>query len=164
MINFTVINTGVGPAFMTAWPFNQAQPIASMLNWTAAGAQIGNAVAVPLCTGGACTSDFSVFSSAQTGMVLDVVGYFAAPVATALQCTQVASSGTAIAVSSDTLVALPACAAGYTRTGSNCSGPANTPNGYLVETNTSGCLYRNLSSVAAYNAIATSTCCRIPGR
>jgi hypothetical protein len=101
---------------------------------------------------------------APADVAIDLVGYFAAPVATALQCAQVASSSTAIAVSSDTLVALPACAAGYTRTGLNCSGPANTPNGYLVETNTSGCLYRNLSSVAAYNAIATSICCRIPGR
>jgi hypothetical protein len=97
-------------------------------------------------------------------VAIDVVGYFAAPVATALQCAQVASSSTAIAVSSDTLVALPACAAGYTRTGVNCSGPANTPSGYLVETNAGGCLFRNLSSVAAYSAIATSICCRIPGR
>ena len=101
---------------------------------------------------------------APANVAIDLVGYFAAPVATALQCAQVASSSTAIAVSSDTLVALPACAAGYTRTGLNCSGPANTPSGYLVETNSSGCLYRNLSSVAAYNAIATSICCRIPGR
>lgn len=97
-------------------------------------------------------------------IAMDVVGYFAAPVATAVQCTQVASASTPIAVSSDTLVALPSCAAGYTRTGSNCSGTANVPGGYLVETNTTGCLFRNLSAVATYNATATSICCRIPGR
>ena len=97
-------------------------------------------------------------------LAIDVVGYFAAPAATGLQCTQVTSASTTIAVSTDTLVPLPNCAAGYARTGSSCSGAANIPGGYLVETNTTGCLFRNLSAVATYPANATSTCCRIPGR
>jgi len=97
-------------------------------------------------------------------LAIDVVGYFAPPVATALQCTSVTSGSTVIAVSADTLVPLPACGAGYLRTGSSCSGTANVPGGYLVETNASGCVFRNLSAFATYNANATSTCCRIPGR
>lgn len=84
--------------------------------------------------------------------------------ATALQCAQVASSATSIPVSSETLVALPGCAAGYTRTGSSCSGTANIAGGYLLETSTTGCLFRNLSSIVTYNGTATSICCRIPGR
>jgi hypothetical protein len=97
-------------------------------------------------------------------LAVDVVGYFAPPVATALSCLTVASASTAIPVSSDTLVALPACTAGYTRTGASCAGTSGVPGGYLIETNTSGCLFRNLSAVSPYNATATSTCCRIPGR
>ena len=97
-------------------------------------------------------------------LAMDVVGYFAAPVATALQCTPVAGTGTPIPVSSDLTVAFPGWAAGYTRTGGSCGGTANIPSGYLVETNTTGCVFRNLSAVAAYNASAISTCCRIPGR
>lgn len=97
-------------------------------------------------------------------LALDVVGYFAAPATTALECTQVTGPNTSIAVSADTLVALPNCTSGYTRTGSSCSGTANIPGGYLVETNATGCLFRNLSAVATYAATATSTCCRIPGR
>jgi hypothetical protein len=97
-------------------------------------------------------------------LAMDVVGYFAAPVATALQCTPIVGAGTLIPVSSDQTVAFPSCAAGYTRTGGSCSGTANVPAGYLVETNTTGCVFRNLSAVATYSASATSTCCRIPGR
>ena len=78
-VNFTVFNTGAGPAFITAWPFNQAQPGTATLNWTAAAAQVANGAIVPLCTGAGCTSDFSVFASSATAMVVDVVGYFTPP-------------------------------------------------------------------------------------
>ncbi len=77
--NFTVFNTGAGPAFITAWPFNQPQPGTATLNWTAAAAQVANGAIVPLCTGAGCTSDFSVFASSATAMVVDVVGYFTPP-------------------------------------------------------------------------------------
>ena len=58
----------------------------------------------------------------------------------------------------------PSCAAGYTRTGSNCAGTAGVPGGYLLETNAAGCRFRNFSSVTTCTATATSTCCRVPGR
>jgi hypothetical protein len=164
LANLTVANTQAGPAFLTAWPFNQARPNAASLNWVAAGTQIANAIILPLCTGGGCTADWSLFASSGTDLIVDVMGYFAAPAATAVDCIAVASAATAVAVSADTLVPLPACAAGYTRTGSQCTGAANIPSGYLVETSAAGCLYRNLSSVATFNATATATCCRIPGR
>ena len=79
VINFTVANTTGAANFLTAWPFNVARPGASTLNWTAAGQQIANAVIVRLCSGGGCTSDFSTFASAQTDLIGDVLGYFAAP-------------------------------------------------------------------------------------
>ena len=49
------------------------------INWTAAAAQVANGAIVPLCTGAGCTSDFSVFASSATAMVVDVVGYFTPP-------------------------------------------------------------------------------------
>jgi len=78
-VNFTVFNTGAGPAFITAWPFNQPRPGTATLNWTTVGAQVANGAIVPLCTGAGCTSDFSVFASSATDMVVDVVGYFTPP-------------------------------------------------------------------------------------
>jgi len=164
LVNLTVANTQPGPAFLVGYPFNQARPNAASLNWVAAGTQLANAIILPLCTGGGCTADWSLFTSSGTDLIVDVMGYFAAPAATAVDCISVASAATAVAVSADTLVPLPVCAAGYTRTGSQCTGAANIPSGYLVETSAAGCLYRNLSSVATFNATATATCCRIPGR
>jgi hypothetical protein len=125
-LNITVLTTTAGAGFITAWPFNVARPLAATLNYYAAGQQVGNGALVPLCQPN-CAAEFSIYSSGAVDVITDVVGYFAAPVASALQCTQVASASTPIAVSSDTLVALPSCAAGYTRTGGNCSGTSGIP-------------------------------------
>ena len=51
MVNLTVANTGPGPAFLAAWPFNQPRPNPASLNWTAPGTQLANAIIVPLFTG-----------------------------------------------------------------------------------------------------------------
>ena len=161
-LNLTIVSGG-GVGFLTAWPYNTSRPLASTLNYFAAGEIAANGALIPICQPG-CASEFSVYTSGGLNLIIDIVGYFAAPIATALQCAQVASASTVIEVSADTLVALPSCTTGYTRTGATCSGTANVPGGYLVETNATGCLFRNLSSVATYNATATSTCCRIPGR
>jgi len=161
-LNIAIVSGG-GVGFVTAWPYNTPRPLAATLNFFAPGEIAANGALVPICQPG-CASDFSIYTSGGLDLIIDVVGYFAAPIATALQCSQLASSSTTIAVSADTLVALPSCSAGYTRTGATCSGTANVPGGYLVETNAAGCLFRNLSAVATYNATATSICCRIPGR
>lgn len=123
--------------------------------------QYGATVAIPLNPANGQFELVEVFGTAD--LYGDLLGYFSPPAATAVQCTQVTGPSTTIATSADTLVALPSCAAGYTRTGTNCSGPANVPSGYLVETNATGCLFRNLSAVATFNATASSTCCRVPG-
>jgi hypothetical protein len=78
-VNFTVFNTGAGPAFIAAWPFNQPNPGTATLNWTAAGAQVANGAILPLCAGAGCTSDFNVFASSSTDLVADIVGYFTQP-------------------------------------------------------------------------------------
>jgi hypothetical protein len=79
LVNLTVAGTQSGPAFLTAWPFNQAKPLAAALNWVAAGTQVANAIILPLCTGGGCTSDWSLYASSGTELIVDVMGYFAAP-------------------------------------------------------------------------------------
>ena len=78
-LNFTVFNTGAGPAFIAAWPFGQPNPGTATLNWTSAGAQVANGTVLPLCKGAGCTADFNVSASSSTDMVADVVGYFTEP-------------------------------------------------------------------------------------
>jgi hypothetical protein len=45
----------------------------------AAGTQLANAIILPLCTGGGCTSDWSLYASSGTELIVDVMGYFAKP-------------------------------------------------------------------------------------
>lgn len=164
LANFIVFNNSSGPAFLTAWPFQQLMPNASTLNWNSAGQQVANAVIVPLCIYNNCAWDFSTMATSPTELVVDVMGYFAAPAGTPVQCTDVVGPLTPIPVSSDTVVTMPACATGFTRTGTKCSGTANVPSGYLVEVNVMGCVFRNLSAAVPYSATAISTCCQVPGR
>src|SRR5512139_2684847 len=79
MVNLTVAFTQSGPALLKAWPFNQPEPDAATLNWVAPGTQLANAVILPLCTGGGCTADWSLWASSGTELIVDVMGYFAAP-------------------------------------------------------------------------------------
>jgi hypothetical protein len=124
------------------------------------GDQYGTGVAMPLNPANGQFDLVEQFATAD--LFADLLGYFAAPAATAVQCTSVPSAGTTIAVSADTQVAFPACTAGFTRTGTLCAGTNGVPSGYLVETNAVGCVFRNLSSVATYTGTATSVCCRVP--
>jgi hypothetical protein len=136
-----------------------------VLNYTA-GPTILNTAIVPVLPGGG--NDFSVFSSGASELAIDVVGYFAAPVATALDCITVSSAATAIPVDAWTPVDA-VCPVGRTATGGGYNTPEGTlgypgvwvtslPNGngwrVWVDNQTNGA--RTITSYA--------TCCRVPGR
>jgi len=78
-VNITIFNNATGPAYLVAWPFNKPQPTAATLNWVTPNTQLANSAVLPLCTGAGCTSDFSMFVSAGTDFVMDVVGYQSSP-------------------------------------------------------------------------------------
>jgi hypothetical protein len=73
-LNITVTNT-TAAGFLTAWGLG-ARPNASVLNW-AAGTTIANTTIVPNVPG--ISNDFSIFSNSVADVIIDVVGYFAAP-------------------------------------------------------------------------------------
>jgi hypothetical protein len=74
-LNITVTGTA-SPGYLTAWGLDRTQPNASVLNWSA-GATIANTTIVPIVPGAG--DDFSIYASTGTQVVIDVVGYFAAP-------------------------------------------------------------------------------------
>jgi hypothetical protein len=76
-LNVTVTNTAAA-GYLTAWG-KGTQPNASVLNWFA-GETIANTTIVPVVPGQG--TDFSIYASTGTDVVIDVVGYFAAPTAT----------------------------------------------------------------------------------
>ena len=81
---------GNATGFFTAWAVFFPQPLSSVLNFTV-NQNIANTTIVPVLPGAG--ADFNVFSGGATvHAVIDVVGYFAAPEATALECnTQISA-------------------------------------------------------------------------
>ena len=158
-INVTAV-TPVANGYATVYPFNTTQPLSSNVNYytsiTAANgviAQIPNPLA---------SFDFTIYSNAQSHYVVDISGYFAPPLATALQCVETANTivnnipagGTANAVA-------PVCATGYTQTATNCeSSDWLVP---FVFFHHGTCSARN-NSTAVQEIRASRTCCRVPGR
>lgn len=110
-VNVTAV-TPAAAGFATIYPYGTAQPLASSINY-AAGAVVNNALTIQI-PNPLSSFDFTIYSAAQSHYVADIVGYYAPPVATALQCQETANTivsdipangGTANAVA-------PACPAG----------------------------------------------------
>ena len=149
LVNLTVANTGAGPAFLVGWPFNQPKPTAASLNWMSAGTQLANAITVPLCTGVGCTSDWSLFASSGTDLIVDVMGYFAAP-ASGFVTSVSAGAGVSVAGTTTPTVSLlasqllptTACAANqlpkWNGTSWTCATDLDTNSGGTVTSVTAG--------------------------
>lgn len=72
-VALTVTYTGpTAPGYLTVWPTGQPQPLASTTNPNGVGDIRSNLAMIPLGAGG----KVSIFSFAQTDVVIDVVGYF----------------------------------------------------------------------------------------
>lgn len=85
VFNVTVVSP-INPGFVTVYPFNTVRPNASSLNYKA-GDVIGNELVAKQSL--ALASDFTVYTHATTDVVIDIVGYFMAPNATALDCVEI---------------------------------------------------------------------------
>jgi hypothetical protein len=157
-INLTAV-TPAAAGYATAYPFGTTQPLAASVNY-AAGAIVNNALIVQ--TPNPISSfDFTVYTFAQSHYVADIVGYFAPPVATALQCVETTKTVVNIPANGTANAVAPACAAGYTQTATNCeSSDWLVP---FVFFNGGTCSARN-NSAGAQDIRASRTCCRVPGR
>lgn len=158
-INLTAV-TPATAGYATAYPFGTAQPLAASINY-GAGAIVNNALIVQ--TPNPISSfDFTVYTFAQSHYVADIVGYFAPPVATALQCVETANTDLSIAANGGTGNSVaPACAAGYTQTATNCETTSWLMP--LVYFQSGTCSARN-GDTTSQTLRASRTCCRVPGR
>lgn len=162
VINLTVVNPSM-PGYITAYPLNAPQPLASSLNYDT-GDIVGNEVVVKLDLG-LSSAELTVYSFAQTHLVGDIVGYFAPPVATPLQCVDTTITQV-IQQNAGANFYTPSCPAGYTVTGGGC-----TSNSYATRlvsfkteagTNNQFCSYYN--EALTTEVMGYARCCRIPGR
>jgi hypothetical protein len=158
-INLTAV-TPSGAGYATAYPYGTTQPLAASVNY-ASGAIVNNALIVQI-PNPIALFDFTVYTFAQSHYVADIVGYFAPPVATALQCIETANENLDIAGNGGTgNVVAPACAAGYTQTATNCETTSWLMPIVFFQSGT--CSARN-GDIATRTLRASRTCCRVPGR
>lgn len=157
-INLTAV-TPNGAGYATAFPYGTTQPLAASVNY-ASGAIVNNAliVQIPNPLG---SFDFTLYSYASSHYVADIVGYFAPPLATALQCSTTATTVVSVAVGGQVNVTAPACAAGYTPTATNCEASSWTMPFVFFKDGV--CSAQNNGASAA-DVRASRTCCRVPGR
>jgi hypothetical protein len=157
-VNFTVVSPAAA-GFITVYPFNGTQPTASTLNYTA-GAVVGNSAIVKVSQ--ATYTAMSIYSSATTHVVADVVGYYSKPVATALECVDVQGPAPSPSVPANGYQFIPiaACAAGYTSVGVNFAAGARV---VKADSGRDYLYVLNLNSIAQ-TVTPFTNCCRIPGR
>lgn len=155
-----------GSGYLTAYPFNDAKPLTTVVNYTAGSITSGYSI-IRQCRP-SCSAQFNVYSHNQSHVVIDVEGYYTEPQTVALDCTVAQQSGFL-----DLLGGLQTrtvnCPAGYSATSGSCSGPLGLTVSGSEPAVTNGqpvgwkCdLVGSLLSAIAYKA--TATCCRVPGR
>jgi hypothetical protein len=148
---------------------------ASTLNWSAAQV-LANTTVIPwggrTGTGlGGGVLDFAVKyngPSGQADVIVDVVGYFVENRATPLNCLYLESSGSGtIANGQYVIVSIPACTAGYAKTGSGCYHQSvPIPLHVVSPSYFSRCTWLNNSGVSVNATLykGETVCCRVPGQ
>jgi len=120
---------------------------------------------------GGAVEDFGVFVNAftATNVVVDIVGYYSAPAATALACSQTAKTTVSIATSTSINFNVAAtCPAGTTEVSLNCRGESSFSGtewlqvGQRQTSATGDCQGFNASGITQ-NYTGTRTCCGVPG-
>lgn len=118
-----------------------------------------NDVIVKSCQ--SCAVELSVYSNTAVHYVIDVVGYYMPPEATALQCVETANTDLTIPAAGTGNAVAPACPTGYTQTATNCE--SSTWQMPFVYFQSGTCSAQNNSGASAVLR-ASRTCCRVPGR
>lgn len=162
----TIVNTSAS-GFLAAFGLGVI-PNASVINWDHANATLANTTVIPIVNGGG--DDFSIYCFGTTNVIVDVLGYFAPPVATALDCTTVASAMTAMPVNSWNPSLDVNCPAGFSATGGgwlSAEGTLGYPGVWIlsVPNGSNGWSTFVDNQTSGTRTIQTwCKCCRIPGR
>lgn len=166
VVNFTVVTPDTG-GYITAFPADAGQPLAATVNFTA-GSVVGNNATLKLNQTGT-GDDFKIYSTSNVHVVADIVGYYAKPVATELQCVNTAansapinSPGFGVNPHYYGMVLTNACASGYTEIDVRCTTNSATASASSYTSNNTICTGN--SNENTYTLSGYRKCCRVPGR
>ena len=157
-IAVTAITPALGGS-ATLFAYNTSPATSTLLSY-AAGAVVTNTMLIAI-PNPLASYDFTLASSQLSHYTIDILGYFAPPLATALQCLNSPETTTTVAANAIVNLPAPACAAGYTETATQCESASwDMP---LVSMAGGVCSVRNNGAWSAV-LIASRRCCRVPGR
>ena len=106
--------------------------------------------------------DAQISSVGGADLIIDVVGYYAAPVATALQCAVVSGVAQSVGANLYQYMGLTSCASGYTAVSAGFSASANVEMADDYEFNPSSrYMYVKNVGATATTVTPTVTCCAV---
>jgi len=144
--------------YFRLWPYGAGEPLAANMSYTG-GQLIQNEIVMATSVG--LVADFSVRSSGNSHLIVNVLGYFAAPIATALDCALGPQVETTVIAGATGSISAD-CPAGYAQQVQlNCW--SSSADGLLYRSWFDTCYYKNFGA-ATTTIFARSNCCRIPGR
>ncbi|MFZ5636552.1 MAG: hypothetical protein ACOY82_08180 [Pseudomonadota bacterium] len=160
-LNVTAV-VPAGAGYATVFPYNTTRPDTASVNY-ATGAIVNNAIIAKVPNPPA-SFDFSIYTFAASDYVVDIVGYFAPPRATALQCLDTSYATVTINAGATGQATAPACATGYTSVHLDCESSSwFMPIVYSTQKGGGLCGARNGGTTSA-TLSAARRCCRVPGR
>jgi hypothetical protein len=161
-----------GAGNLRAYPAGVAAPNAAVINYAlpGSGLNVANTTILPLTQDILNTNEFTIRADVSaTHVVADVVGYFWAPEATALECQTLENS---VVVANNAQINFPpglispACPAGYTLTGGGNRYSGNVSGFWWWNSHPVGATWvtagRNESG-ANVTVFVQARCCRVPG-
>ncbi|MEP6678567.1 MAG: hypothetical protein ABJB78_04665 [Betaproteobacteria bacterium] len=173
-INVAIVSPTAQPGFLGVRPAGSSNTTA-FVNWYLSGPtiQASNSGVVTAAQG---AGDDIEFFGSPTQVVVDVMGVFARPAATALDCVTLRTQGSGtnnLPTATDYVFPIPSvCTTGYTAVSVGCEyGPAAPAGLTLTSASTPGanfyaCAWRNDTGTTLdqSNFNTHTRCCRLPGR
>lgn len=144
-------------------PWTEGNPVLFTLNDFGA----SNDVIVKSC--GSCAQELAIQSGSAVHYVVDIVGYFAPPVATEFDCVNTSVNSFSIAANTTNFFNNPTCPAGYRATTPYCwtaaSGVYSQGSGFNANAanNATFCAWQNTTG-SSQTVFGGNVCCRVPGR
>lgn len=160
-INLTVVSPA-GQGFITAHPYLVTRPLAASMVYV--GGDLLSNLSIVRLDQTAAIPELSVYASNTTHLVGDIVGYYAAPQATALGCTTVSSAATNVAAGAYMSLPVINCPATYTPTALSISAGENVLVADSYTAGQAGQIFVRSLSANAQAVTAKMNCCRVPGR